>query len=55
MRVLGFNAFHGDSSATLLENGQFLAGVEEERLNRMRHWAGFPVAEARQVLDDAGS
>jgi len=53
-RLLGLNAFHGDSSAALLDHGRFLAGVEEERLNRVKHWAGFPVAAARQVLDDAG-
>jgi carbamoyltransferase len=52
--VLGLNAFHGDSAAALLRGGRFIAGVEEERLNRMKHWAGFPVAAARQVLDDAG-
>jgi carbamoyltransferase len=52
--LLGLNAFHGDSAAASLEGGGFLSGVEEERLNRMKHWAGFPVAAARQVLDDAG-
>jgi carbamoyltransferase len=52
--VLGLNAFHGDSAAALLRGGRFIAGVEEERLNRVKHWAGFPVAAARQVLDDAG-
>jgi carbamoyltransferase len=45
MNILGINAFHGDASAALLANGQLVAAVEEERFNRIKHWAGFP-AEA---------
>src|SRR2546421_522853 len=43
MNILGLNAFHGDASAALLSDGQLVAAVEEERLNRIKHWAGFPV------------
>ena len=46
MRILGLNAFHGDSSAALLRDGQLVAALEEERLNRIKHWAGLPVAAA---------
>ena len=42
MRILGVNAYHADSAAALLEDGSFTAGVEEERLTRIKHWAGFP-------------
>ena len=55
MRLLGINAFHGDSSAAVLENGTFLCGVEEERLNRIKHWAGFPASAIRTVIGDTGS
>ena len=48
--ILGINAFHGDSAAALLRDGSFVAGVEEERLNRVKHWAGFPVGAVRQVV-----
>ncbi len=42
MNILGLNAFHGDASAALLVDGQLAFAIEEERLNRIKHWAGFP-------------
>ncbi len=53
MNILGINAFHGDSSAVILRNGALVCGVEEERLNRVKHWAGFPREAIRTVLADA--
>ncbi len=50
MHILGLNAFHGDASAALLSNGELTAAVEEERFNRIKHWAGFPALAARQCL-----
>jgi carbamoyltransferase len=52
--ILGLNAFHGDSAATLLRDGHFVCGVEEERLNRIKHWAGFPALAIDAVLKDGG-
>ena len=52
--ILGLNAFHGDSSACLFQDGQLVAAVEEERFNRMKHWAGFPAHSIRYCLDSAG-
>jgi carbamoyltransferase len=52
--ILGINAFHGDASAVLVRDGEFVAGVEEERLNRLKHWAGFPARAIGAVLEDAG-
>ena len=54
MNILGINAFHGDSAAALLKSGAFHAGIEEERLNRIKHWAGFPTQAIRSVLDLGG-
>lgn len=54
MDVLGINAFHGDSSAVLLKDGAFHAGIEEERLNRIKHWAGFPAKAIASVLEMGG-
>src|SRR5580765_8276918 len=54
MNVLGINAFHGDSSAVLLKAGSFHAGIEEERLNRIKHWAGFPARAIGTVLAMGG-
>ncbi len=42
MNILGINAFHGDASAALLVDGELRFAVEEERFNRVKHWAGFP-------------
>jgi carbamoyltransferase len=51
MNILGLNAFHGDSSAALLRGGQLFAAVEEERLNRVKHWAGLPLKAAKLCLE----
>ena len=53
--ILGLNAFHGDSAAVVLSDGGFRSGIEEERLNRVKHWAGFPAAAVHSVLADAGA
>jgi carbamoyltransferase len=50
MDILGLNAFHGDASAALLRDGQLVAALEEERLNRVKHWAGLPVLAAKACL-----
>ncbi len=53
MIILGINAFHGDSSAVILRDGQLIAAVEEERFRRLKHWAGFPVESIRYCLQAA--
>lgn len=50
MNILGINAYHGDSSAALLVNGSLAAAVEEERYNRIKHWAGLPAQAAAACL-----
>lgn len=55
MKILGLNAFHGDASAAVLVNGQLEAALEEERLNRVKHWAGFPKLAAQACLEATGS
>jgi carbamoyltransferase len=42
MIILGINAYHGDSSAAIIKDGKLLAAIEEERIRRIKHWAGFP-------------
>ncbi|MBW4646731.1 MAG: carbamoyltransferase [Goleter apudmare HA4340-LM2] len=54
MHILGINAYHGDASACLIQNGQLVAVVEEERFNRVKHWAGFPVESIRYCLKVGG-
>ena len=52
--VLGLNAWHGDAAACLLVNGEVVAAVEEERLRRIKHWAGLPSEAVQWCLDTAG-
>lgn len=52
--ILGLNAFHGDSSACLVRDGKLIAGAEEERFRRIKHWSGMPSEAIRYVLSEAG-
>ena len=52
--ILGINAFHGDASAALVVDGVLATAIEEERLNRRKHCAGFPSLAARAVLAASG-
>jgi carbamoyltransferase len=54
MNILGINAYHGDASASLIQNGKLIAAVEEERFNRVKHWAGFPAESIRYCLEVGG-
>ena len=54
MNILGINAYHGNASAAILCDGQLVAAVEEERFNRVKYAAGFPVAAIRYCLKTAG-
>lgn len=54
MKILGLNAYHGDSSACIIVGGELLAAVEEERFTRIKHWAGFPKQSIKYCLQEAG-
>jgi carbamoyltransferase len=54
MHILGINAYHGNASAALVSDGRLVAAVEEERFNRVKYAAGFPVAAVRYCLETAG-
>ena len=51
-RILGLSAFHADASAAAVVDGRFVAGVEEERFRRIKHWAGFPEQALRFCLEE---
>jgi carbamoyltransferase len=51
-RVLGLSAYHADASAAAVVDGRFVAGVEEERFRRIKHWAGFPEQATRFCLEE---
>ena len=54
MYILGINAYHGDSSACLLKDGIVVCATEEERIRRIKHWAGFPSQAIKFCLEDEG-
>ncbi len=54
MYILGINAYHGDSAACLVADGKLVAAIEEERIRRVKHWAGFPTEAIRFCLEYAG-
>ncbi|MBX9788282.1 MAG: carbamoyltransferase [Pirellulales bacterium] len=52
--ILGINAFHAGASAAIVVDGQPIAAIAEERLNRVKYFAGFPNLAIRRCLDMAG-
>jgi len=51
---LGISAYYHDSAAALVRDGEIIAAVQEERLSRKKHDAGFPGNAIRNCLDQAG-
>src|SRR5438093_2945758 len=54
MIILGINAYHGDAAAAIIRDGKLIAAVEEERFNRLKHCAGFPIESIKYCLRAAG-
>ena len=52
-KILGINAYHGDSAACIVVDGELIAAVEEERFKRVKHWAGFPAESISYCLSEA--
>ena len=48
--ILGINCNHADSSACIIRNGELLFAIEEERINRIKHWAGLPCASIEACI-----
>jgi carbamoyltransferase len=54
MYILGLNAYHGDSAASIFKDDELIAATEEERIRRVKHWAGFPSEAIKFCLDECG-
>ncbi len=54
MYTLGLNAYHGDSSACIYRDNELLVATEEERIRRIKHWAGLPTEAVKFCLEEAG-
>src|SRR5271168_254854 len=55
MLILGLNMFHADSSAAIVQDGKILFAVAEERMNRQKHYGGFPALAVQACLDATGA
>ncbi len=55
MLILGLNMFHADSSAAIIQDGKIVFAVAEERLNRHKHYGGFPELAVKACLDAIGA
>src|SRR6202142_1351596 len=55
MLILGLNMFHADASAAIVQDGEVVFAVAEERLNRVKHYAGFPALAVEACLDAVGA
>ena len=52
--ILGLNCYHADSSACIIINDKLEFGIEEERINRTKHWAGLPINAIKACLSYKG-
>ena len=48
--ILGLNCYHADSSACIFVDNKLVFGIEEERINRKKHWAGLPINSIKACL-----
>ena len=55
MLILGLNMFHADASAAMVLDGEVKFAIAEERLNRHKHFGGFPALAVRACLDAVGA
>ncbi len=55
MLILGLNMFHADASAAIVQDGEVVFAIAEERLNRIKHYAGFPALAIQACLDAVGA
>ena len=55
MLILGLNMFHADASAAIVQDGEVVFAIAEERLNRKKHYGGFPALAVKACLDAVGA
>src|SRR6266496_1691503 len=55
MLILGLNMFHADASAAIVLDGEVKFAIAEERLNRRKHFGGFPALAVKACLAAVGA
>lgn len=54
MYILGISAYYHDSAACLVQDGNILSAVQEERFTRVKNDSAFPEQSIKYCLDQAG-
>jgi carbamoyltransferase len=54
MKILGISCFYHDSAVAAVEDGQIRFAIQEERLSRIKHDAGFPTLAVARALQECG-
>ena len=52
MKILGVSAFYHDSAAVLVQDGDIVAAVQEERFTRRKHDKSFPINAINYCLEE---
>lgn len=52
MRILGISCYYHDSAAALIENGEIVAAVQEERYSRKKNDSDFPIKSIEYCLHE---
>ena len=50
-KIIGISAFYHDSAVALIENGEIISAVQEERFTRIKHDPSFPKESIKFVLN----
>ena len=51
MKILGLSAFYHDSACTLIDEGELVCAVQEERFTRKKHDPSFPIHSIKFCLE----
>jgi carbamoyltransferase len=52
--TIGINANHADSAISIFKNNKLIFAIEEERINRIKHWSGIPIESLKLGIKYCG-
>ena len=55
MLILGISALYHDAAAALINDGEIIAGAQEERFTRIKHDSSIPEHAMKYCLEEAGA
>jgi len=50
MIILGISAYYHDSSAAIIQDGEIICAIQEERISRIKHDSRFPINSIKECL-----